>query len=193
MLRSARLLLSSRRFSIPFFRCQLCKSIFQLKKPGAIAFSNRCRRILLLFFGQRLQRFIKFSPCVGPAPNHPDVLRQLMVAHRASRKSPSESFPHAPLSVWAGTHTGQWPAAHSRRSGTATCRTCWPPPSRVPSVPATSSHRHEGLSPSRAARQQCRLLRRFQNVGFAGLQFAVLAGAGVVHILADSELRGLHL
>ena len=49
------------------------------------------------------------------------------------------------------------------------------------------------LRGSIAAGQQCRLLRRFQNVGFAGLQFTVLAGIGIIHVLADPELRGLHL
>ena len=58
-------------------------------KPGAIAFSNRRRRILLLFFGQRLQRLIKFSSCVCPAPNHPDILRHPVVALVAVRMEPA--------------------------------------------------------------------------------------------------------
>ena len=52
------------------------------------------------------------------------------------------------------------------------------------------SHR---LRRGKAAGQQRRLLRRLHNVGFTGLLLAVLAGVGVVHVLAHPELCRLHL
>ena len=49
------------------------------------------------------------------------------------------------------------------------------------------------LRGSKAAGQQRGLLRRFQNVGFASLLFAVLALIGVVYVLTNPELRRFHL
>ena len=47
------------------------------------------------------------------------------------------------------------------------------------------SHR---LRRGKAARQQRRPFRRLHNVGFTGLLLAVLAGVGVVHVLAHRDL-----
>ncbi len=49
------------------------------------------------------------------------------------------------------------------------------------------------LRRDKAAWQQRRLFRCLYNVGLAGLLLAVLAGVGVVYVLADPELRRLHL
>ena len=49
------------------------------------------------------------------------------------------------------------------------------------------------LRGGKAAWQQRRLFRCLHNVGLAGLLLAALAGVGVVYVLANPELRRLHL
>ena len=49
------------------------------------------------------------------------------------------------------------------------------------------------LRRGKAAWQQRRLFRCLYNVGLAGPLLTVLAGVGVVYVLADPELRRLHL
>ena len=50
-------------------------------------------------------------------------------------------------------------------------------------------HRLRG---GKAAGQQCGLFHRLCNVGLTGLLLAILAGVGVVHVLAHPELCRLH-
>ena len=64
---------------ISFFRCQSRKRILQPEQPGTEALTGSGKRIFSFLGRQCLQCCVKFSSCVCPAANYPNLFLQLVV------------------------------------------------------------------------------------------------------------------